>query len=450
MTLDEATFNTELQQQKARSRAASTIETDDWVILDATIDDEFIGYDNTTADVKVLRYRKINTKKDGDMYQLVFDKTPFYPEGGGQAGSKGYIEIPNSDVIYILDTKKENNLIIHFTKHLPSNIKESLHVIVDNNQRFLSACNHTATHLLHQALRAILGDHIEQKGSSVNARNLRFDFSHFAKLTNEEILEIEDFVNARITGKLPLEEFRNIPLDDAKKEGAIMLFGEKYGDKVRAIRFGQSIELCGGIHVQNTSDIWHFKITSEGGVAAGIRRIEAITAQASKEFFFNNTRDYVEIKEMFKNNESPIKNVKAVLAENNSLKKQVESLLKQKANNLKGELIKEIKTVNGINFIAKKLDLDQSNIKDLLFEIGNEVDNLFFLAATEKDGKAMLTCYVSKELAKSSDIHAGTVVRELGKLIQGGGGGQPFFATAGGKNPAGIPAALEKVIDFVK
>ena len=449
LTLDEATFNTALQQQKARSRAASTIETDDWVILDGTLEDEFIGYDNTSAEVKILRYRKINTKKDGDMYQLVFDKTPFYPEGGGQAGSKGYIEIPNSDVIYILDTKKENNLIIHFTKHLPSNITETLQVVVDDNQRFLSACNHTATHLLHQALRTILGDHIEQKGSSVNAKNLRFDFSHFAKLTNEELLEIEDFVNARITGKLPLEEFRSIPIDDAKKEGAIMLFGEKYGDKVRAIRFGQSMELCGGIHVENTSDIWHFKITSEGGVAAGIRRIEAITAEASKAFFFNNTRDYVEIKDLFKNNESPIKNVKAVLSENSSLKKQVESLLKQKANNLKGDLIKEIKTVNGINFIAKKLDLDQSNIKDLLFEIGNEVDNLFFLAATEKDGKAMLTCYVSKELAKSSDIHAGTVVRELGKLIQGGGGGQPFFATAGGKNPAGIPAALEKAIEFL-
>lgn len=450
LSLDEKTFDEELQKQKTRSRAASTIETDDWVILDDTVDAAFIGYDNSTADVKVLRYRKISTKKDGDMYQLVFDNTPFYPEGGGQAGSKGYIEIPNSDVIYILDTKKENNLIIHFTKHLPSNITEILHVIVDDNQRFLSACNHTATHLLHQALRTILGDHIEQKGSSVNAKSLRFDFSHFAKLTNEEILEIEDFVNARITGKLPLEEFRNIPIDDAKKEGAIMLFGEKYGDKVRAIRFGQSMELCGGIHVQNTSDIWHFKITSEGGVAAGIRRIEAITSQASKEFFFNNTRDYVEIKDMFKNNESPIKNVKAVLEENASLKKQVESLLKQKANHLKGDLIKEINTVNGINFIAKKLDLDQSNIKDLLFEIGNEVDNLFFLAATEKDGKAMLTCFVSKELAKSSDIHAGTVVRELGKLIQGGGGGQPFFATAGGKNPAGIPAALEKAIDFVK
>ncbi|PCI01127.1 MAG: alanine--tRNA ligase [Flavobacteriaceae bacterium] len=450
LTLDEATFKTELQQQKARSRAASTIETDDWVILDDTQEDEFIGYDTTTANVKVLRYRKINTKKDGDMYQLVFDKTPFYPEGGGQAGSKGYIEIPNSDVIYILDTKKENNLIIHFTKHLPNNVTDTLHVIVDENQRFLSACNHTATHLLHQALRAVLGDHIEQKGSSVNAKNLRFDFSHFAKLSNEQILEIEDFVNARITGKLPLEEFRNIPLGDAKKEGAIMLFGEKYGDHVRAIRFGQSMELCGGIHVENTSDIWHFKITSEGGVAAGIRRIEAITAQASKAFFFNNTRDYVEIKDLFKNNESPIKNVKAILEENNSLKKQVESLLKQKANNLKGELILEIKTVNGINFIAKKLDLDQSNIKDLLFEIGNEVDNLFFLAATEKDGKAMLTCYVSKELAKSSDIHAGTVVRELGKLIHGGGGGQPFFATAGGKNPAGIPAALEKAMEFLK
>jgi len=449
LTLDETTFNTELQQQKERSRAASSIETDDWVILDDTVDDEFIGYDNTTADVKVLRYRKITTKKGGNMYQLVFDKTPFYPEGGGQAGSKGYIEIPNSDVVYILDTKKENNLIIHFTKHLPVNITEQLHVIVDDNQRFLSACNHTATHLLHQALRAVLGEHIEQKGSSVTAANLRFDFSHFAKLSNEEILEIEDFVNARITGKLPLEEFRSIPLDDAKKEGAIMLFGEKYGDSVRAIRFGQSMELCGGIHVQNTSDIWHFKITSEGGVAAGIRRIEAITAEASKAFFFNNTRDYVEIKDMFKNNESPIKNVKAVLEENNSLKKQVESLLKQKANNLKGDLIKEIKTVNGINFIAKKLDLDQSNIKDLLFEIGNEVDNLFFLAATEKDGKAMLTCFVSKELAKSSDIHAGTVVRELGKLIQGGGGGQPFFATAGGKNPAGIPAALDKAIEYL-
>jgi len=279
---------------------------------------------------------------------------------------------------------------------------------------------------------------------------LRFDFSHFAKLTADELRDVEDFVNARIDTKIPLEDFRNIPIETALKKGAMALFGEKYGDTVRAIKFGKSMELCGGTHVQNTSDIWHFKITSEGAIASGIRRIEAITGDAAKDFYFESNKAYVEVKELLKNPINPQKAIVDLQDENTSLKKQLEALLKDKASGLKDDLIKEVETINGINFLAKKIDLDQNNIKDLCFELGNNFKNIFILFGTESEGKAFLTCFISKNLVEEKQLDAGKVVRELGKLIQGGGGGQPYFATAGGKNPDGIEEALKESKKYIK
>ena len=449
LKLDEKGFNEELQKQKNRSRAASEMSTEDWTVLNDDTEEEFVGYDTLEGQVKLTRYRKVTSKKDGKMYQLVFNLTPFYPEGGGQVGDKGYLEDTHGDVVYILDTKKENNVIIHFTKNLPKHINETFKVVVDEKQRHRTECNHTATHLLHQALREVLGEHVEQKGSAVHSKYLRFDFSHFSKLSVEELREVENFVNRRIAGKLPLIEKRNIPKEEAIAEGAMSLFGEKYGDTVRAIRFGQSIELCGGTHVKNTSDIWHFKIVSEGAVAAGIRRIEAITNDAAKDFYFENSRAYSEMKALLNNAQEPVKALQSLQGENVDLKKQIEGLLKDKAKNVKGELKNELEDINGVLFLAKKLDLDASGLKDVAFDLGSQFDNLFLLFASEKDGKAFLACYISKELVASKDLNAGKVVRELGKYIQGGGGGQPFFATAGGKNPGGIDEALEKAKQFI-
>lgn len=443
LKLDEKGFNEELQKQKNRSRAASEMSTDDWTILSNDSEEEFVGYDSLEANVKLTRYRKVVSKKDGEMYQLVFNLTPFYPEGGGQVGDKGYLEDAHGDVVYILDTKKESNVIIHFAKNLPKHINENFKAVVDEKQRNRTESNHTATHLLHQALREILGTHVEQKGSAVNSKYLRFDFSHFSKLTTEELQDVENFVNARIEGKLPLVEKRNVPKEEAIADGAMSLFGEKYGDTVRAIRFGQSIELCGGTHVKNTGDIWHFKIVSEGAVAAGIRRIEAITNDAVKDFYSENNRTFFEMKDLLNNAKEPVKALQNLQDENTSLKKQIEGLLKDKAKNIKGELRSELAEINGIQFLAKKLDLDAGGLKDVAFDLGSQFDNLFLLFATEQNGKALLSCYISKELVESKGLNAGQVVRELGKHIQGGGGGQPFFATAGGKNPDGITKALD-------
>jgi len=448
--LDVEGFEKALKAQKDRSRAASEVSKDDWNVLQTDTEQEFIGYDSLEAQVKVVKYRKVTSKKEGDQYQLVFNLTPFYAEGGGQVGDKGYLEAPNGDVTYIVDTKRENNEIVHFAKSLPKEVSGTFKAVVDKKQRYRTASNHTATHLLHQALREVLGSHVEQKGSAVHSKYLRFDFSHFSKLTVEELREVENFVNARIDGQLPLEENRNVPMKQAMEEGAMALFGEKYGDTVRTIRFGQSIELCGGTHVDNTADIWHFKIVSEGAVAAGIRRIEAITSDAVKEFYFNNNRMLFEIKDMLKNSQDPVKSVASLQEENAALKKQVEQLLKDKAKGLKNELISELEEVNGIQFLAKKVDLDAGGIKDLAFEMGGQVDKLFLLLASENDGKAVLSCYISKNVVSETDLNAGTIVRELGKYIQGGGGGQPFFATAGGKNPAGIPEALDKVRGYIE
>lgn len=446
--LDEKGFQVEMQKQKERSRSASESTTDDWTVLIEDNEEEFVGYDSLEAQVKITKYRKVSSKKDGDMFQLVFNLTPFYPEGGGQVGDKGYLERSNGDVTYIVDTKKENNLIIHFAKTLPKKLDDSFKAVVDKKQRERTAANHTATHLLHQALREILGTHVEQKGSAVHSKYLRFDFSHFSKMTVEELRDVENFVNARIAGKLPLIEKRNTPKEEAIADGAMSLFGEKYGDTVRSIRFGQSIELCGGTHAQNTGDLWHFKITSEGAVAAGIRRIEAITLDAVKDFYFENNRQYFEIKDLLNNSKEPVKAVKSLQDENSALKKQIEQLLKDKAKNLKGDLKSELQEINGIQFLAKKVDLDAGGIKNLAFELGGEFKNLFLLFGAENNGKAILTCYISKEIV-SDKLNAGNIVRELGKFIQGGGGGQPFFATAGGKNPSGILEALDKAKEFL-
>ncbi|QXP63306.1 alanine--tRNA ligase [Polaribacter sp. HaHaR_3_91] len=450
LTLDEKGFEEELQKQKNRSRAASEMSTEDWTVLVDDPIEEFIGYDALEANVKITRYRKVTSKKDGEMFQLVFNLTPFYPEGGGQVGDKGYLETTQGDVVYILDTKKENNVIIHFTKNLPKNINENFKAVVDQKQRSKTECNHTATHLLHQALREVLGTHVEQKGSAVHSKYLRFDFSHFSKLTVDELREVENFVNRRIAGKLPLEESRNITMEKAIADGAMALFGEKYGDTVRAIKFGKSIELCGGTHVKNTSDIWHFKIKSEGAVASGIRRIEAITNDAVKDFYSENNKALFEIKDLLNNTKEPVKAVQKLQDENTSLQKQIEQLLKDKAQNLSGELKNQLQEINGVQFLATKVDLDQNGIKNLAFSLGKEHQNLFLLfASSAAKDKAMLTCYISKELANERGYDAGKVVRELGKLIHGGGGGQNFFATAGGKNPGGIPKALEKAVDYL-
>ncbi|WP_452597826.1 alanine--tRNA ligase [Pontimicrobium sp. MEBiC01747] len=450
MTLDEAGFEVELQKQKERSRAASEMSTDDWTVLLEDCEEEFIGYDSLEANVKLTRYRKVVSKKDGEMYQLVFNMTPFYPEGGGQVGDKGYLEVPNGDVIYILDTKKENNVIIHFSKNLPKHLNETLKAVVDAKQRYRTECNHTATHLLHQALREVLGTHVEQKGSAVHSKYLRFDFSHFSKVTTEQLRDVENFVNSRIEGKLPLEENRAVPMEQAIAEGAMALFGEKYGDAVRTIRFGQSMELCGGTHVKNTGDIWHFKIVSESAVASGIRRIEAITNDAVKDFYFDNNRAYFEMKDLLNNAKEPVKALVSLKEENVNLKKQIEGLLKDKAKNLKGELANALTEINGVQFLAQKVDLDPAGIKDVAFGMGEKHKNLFLLFGTANEGKAMLTCYISKELVADKGLNAGQVVRELGKLIHGGGGGQPFYATAGGKNPAGIDEALSKAKSYIE
>ncbi|MFH6969253.1 alanine--tRNA ligase [Flavobacterium sp. FlaQc-28] len=450
LKLDEAGFQEQLQLQKERSRAASKVTAGDWNVIVEDDIQEFIGYDRLSHQVKITKYRRVDSVKDGEIYQLVFNATPFYGESGGQTGDKGYLESQNGDIIYIIDTKKENNQTIHLAKSLPENITGTFNAVVDATQRAKTSSNHSATHLLHQGLRKILGTHIEQKGSMVRNSSLRFDFSHFSKVSDEELAEVENFVNARIRESLPLIEKRAIPKDQALEEGAIALFGEKYGDLVRMIKFGDSVELCGGTHVANTSDIWHFKIVSEGAVASGIRRIEAITSEAAKEYFESQAVSFSEIKEALKNAQDPVKAIQALQDENAQLKKQLEVLLKDKAKNMKADLAKELQEINGVQFLAKQVDLNPEGAKDLAYELGNSYNNLFVVFATAHEGKPMLTCYISKEVVAAKNLNAGQVVRELGKYIQGGGGGQPFFATAGGKNVDGITEALAKAVDFVK
>ena len=448
-TVDETGFSSSMEEQKSRSRAAASSKAGDWIVLLENEKEEFVGYDDLDTQVKITRYRKMTTAKDGDFYQLVFSRTPFYPEGGGQVGDKGYLEASNGSVHYILNTKKENNLIIHYTKTLPVKLDEEFQAVVDAKQRQRTSCNHTATHLLHQALREVLGDHVEQKGSMVHSGMFRFDFSHFAKMTEEELKAVEQFVNARIQEQLPLQENRTAVLADAMAEGAMALFGEKYGDKVRTIRFGKSIELCGGTHTKNTAEIWHFKITSEGAVASGIRRIEAITGDAVKVHFEEQASLLEQVQAALNQPQDTIKAIESMQTEVASLKKEIQGLAKLQLQAIKEQLAGELETLNGIQFLATEVDLDAGLMKDLAFDLGQNKDALFLVLASSKGGKPLLSCYISKELVAAKDLNAGTIVRELGKYIQGGGGGQAFFATAGGKNTDGIAAALKAAREMI-
>ena len=440
--IDKEGFNKAMEVQKTRSRSAASSKAGDWIILMEDNVEEFVGYDHLSAQVKLTRFRKMTTAKKGDFYQLVFNLTPFYPEGGGQVGDKGYLQASNGDIYYILDTKKENNLIVHQTKNIPDKLEDIFTAVVDKNQRSRTSRNHTATHLMHQALRSILGTHVEQKGSMVHSGVFRFDFSHFTKVTSEEIKAVEKFVNARIQENIPLEEGRNTPYQKAIKSGAIALFGEKYEDTVRTIRFGQSIELCGGTHVANTSDIWHFKIISEGAVASGIRRIEAITGDAVKNYFEDQSALLENLSMLLKQAQDPIKAVKSLQAENFELKKELTVLSKLKAQVLKEALSKKIKTIKEIQFLACEVDLDAQGMKDLAFDIGAPLESAIIVFASQRKGKPLLSCYISKDLVANDGKDAVAIIKILGKYIQGGGGGQAFYATAGGKNLLGIQEAI--------
>lgn len=447
LSIDEKGFQSELEKQKDRSRAATTVETDDWTIIAEHDQAEFIGYDQLESSLRVLRYRKVKAKGK-EMVQLVFDATPFYPEGGGQVGDTGYIEA-KGERIQILDTRKENNLIVHFAEKLPADPTTAFTAFVDRTKRKDTACNHSATHLLHEALRSVLGTHVEQKGSLVNAEYLRFDFSHFSKMNDEEVRRVEQMVNEKIRENILLDEKRNTPIEEAKQMGAMALFGEKYGDKVRVIRFGSSVELCGGTHVRSTGEIGFFKIIAESAVAAGIRRIEAITGAKADEHFRRQEELLHHISALLKNPKDITRAISDLMNQNAELNKQLEILAKEKVTQLKTELLKEVRQINGVNFLAKKVDLDVAHVKDLAYQLKDQLDSFFIMLANEGGGKANISVMISDELVNSKKLHAGNIVRELAREINGGGGGQAFFATAGGSNAGGIEAALKKAEHFL-
>ena len=444
LEIDKEGFEKEMDKQKTRSRGATSSKVGDWIVIKESKKEEFVGYDKLDSNIAITRYRKINTNRDGDSYQFTFDKTPFYPEGGGQVGDQGYLESENGEIFNIINTKKENNLIIHDCINLPKELDVPFKAFVNPELRLNTSSNHTATHLVHQALRTVLGNHVQQKGSMVNSKIFRFDFSHFSKLKNEELKNIEKFVNERILEKIPLEERREIAYNKAIEEGAIALFGEKYGKNVRTIRFGQSFELCGGTHVNNTSDIWYFKIISESSVASGVRRIEAITGSAVKTYFENQTTILENISQLLNQSQDPLKGILNLQSENIFLKKEISELSKLKSQTLKREILKEIKIISGVNFLAKEIEMDAQGLKDLSFGIGKDFNKIILVFASRKTGKPLISCYISKQLVKEKGLDASQIIKYLGQYIDGGGGGQSFFATAGGKKIEGINLALDE------
>lgn len=451
-TVNMAAFESELQQQKNRSRAATAVDTTDWVIINEGDEVEFVGYDELESECKILRYRKVSAKGKVQ-YQLVLSRTPFYAEGGGQAGDTGKLEDASRLFEYaITDTKKENGLIIHFVDNLPDELSGSFWAMVDVAKRQPTECNHSATHLLHAALKKVLGSHVNQKGSLVNADYLRFDFSHFSKVTAEELAEVEKIVNSKIRENIPLNEERSVPYQDAIESGVTALFGEKYGDFVRVITFDDhfSKELCGGTHVKASGEIGFFKIISEGAVAAGVRRIEAITGERSEQYFNEQIAQLSGLKELLKHPRDLQKTVEALIEENVRLKKEKDRNLLERSAGLKHELAKLAENINGVNFIAQKVELPNADaIKNLVYAVKDILENVFIVLAAEIDGKPSITVMISENLVKEKNLNAGNIVRELAKEIQGGGGGQAFFATAGGKDVKGIQAALEKARDFI-
>jgi alanyl-tRNA synthetase len=448
LSVDETGFNSEMEKQKNRSRNAAAQETEDWVELKKIEQVEFVGYDQLEAEICISRYRKV-TQKNKEFYHLVFDKTPFYGESGGQAGDSGYI-VADGHRTKIIDTLKENNLTIHIAQKLPVNPFATFEAVVDARKRKLTMNNHTATHLLDHALREVLGTHVEQKGSLVNSEYLRFDFSHFQKVTKEELDRIQKRVNELIRENLALEENRSVAFDEAKELGAIALFGEKYGDFVRVIKFGDSIELCGGTHVPATGQIGSVIITSESAISAGVRRMEAITADRAEEFVKKHLDELAEVKVLLNNTQNLKKSVEDVLAQNSHLQKQIEEFERKAASGIKQELKNKIQVINGVNVIAEVIQLDSAQaVKDLAFQLKGEVENLFLALGSAIGGKPSITVMIADHLVAEKGLNAGTIVREASKEMQGGGGGQAFYATAGGKDLAGLSAAVEKAKSFV-
>ncbi len=445
LSLDIEEFNAEMQKQKERARNAAVVEASDWTILKEGTSN-FVGYDYTEYEVSILRYRQVK-QKNQTLFQIVLDNTPFYAESGGQVGDSGVI-VSEFETIEIIDTKKENNLSIHITKELPKHPDVPMMACVDTEKRAATAANHSATHLLDTALREVLGEHVEQKGSLVGPSSLRFDFSHFQKMTNEEIRKVEHLVNARIRENISLTEFRQIPIEKAKEMGAIALFGEKYGEEVRVVQFGPSIEFCGGTHVKATGQIGMIKIVSESSIAAGIRRIEAVTGKKVEELIDTVQDSLNEVRGLFNNTPDLKTTIAKYLEENADLKKQVEDYMKEKAGEIKERLLKGAVDINGIKLIKAKMLLPAETIKNIAFQLRSEIqENIFFVAGTLDNNKPLLTVMISDNLVKEG-LNAGQIVREAAKLIQGGGGGQPHFATAGGKNPEGLNEAIEKVIEI--
>ena len=445
LSVDEEAFNAEMQKQKERARNAATVETGDWIVLKEG-ETEFVGWDYTEYECQILRYRQVTQKKQ-NFYQIVLDKTPFYAEMGGQVGDRGVI-CSEFETLDIIDTKRENNLPIHICKQLPQHPEVPFMACVDVDLRNASAANHSCTHLLDKALREVLGEHVEQKGSLVTPEYLRFDFSHFQKVTDEELRQVERIVNAKIRENIPLQDHRDMPIEKAKELGAIALFGEKYGDKVRVVQFGSSVEFCGGCHVSATGKIGMVKIMSESSVAAGVRRIEAITGAKVEELLYNIQDTLSELKGMFNNAPDVKAAVAKAIEESASLKKQMESMVKEKAAQAKQTLIASSTMINGINVFKGVLPLPADAVKDIAFQLRAEQENALVIIGSVYDDKPMLTAAASDSLIKEQGINVGKTIREAAKLIQGGGGGQPHFATAGGKNPDGLSAAVDKFIEL--
>ncbi|MHC6199585.1 alanine--tRNA ligase [Elizabethkingia miricola] len=438
LSIDEAGFEEEMNKQKQRSKQSSASKTYDWVILEEK-PENFVGYDLTENEVKITRYRKIENK-DGEFYQIVLDETPFYAEGGGQVGDKGVLENA-AESIEILDTKKENNLNISLIPTLPQDVKASFTAKVDLSKRKDTENNHSATHLLHEALRNVLGTHVEQKGSFVGPDYLRFDFSHFSKMTEEEWVAVEQQVNEKIRKNIALQEYRNIPIQEAMDKGAMALFGEKYGDNVRMIEFGTSKELCGGTHVKNTGEIGLFKIESEGSAAAGIRRIEAITGSKAREYFETLEKNYQEIAQFLKSKDV-LKSVQKLVEENQSLKSEIESFKAEKAKQEALQWKNEYQEKGDKKLLVKKTSMDAGSIKDIVFQLKKEIPGSLTIILSNAGDKPMITIGVSDDLTQT--YQAGALIKDLAKEIQGGGGGAPAFATAGGKNLDGLEKAFEK------
>jgi len=447
MTFDSKEFDSFMSIQKNRSKSVSFSSSEEWVDVNEFEETNFIGYDELNSKSKILKYRKSKNKKDELIFQIIFDKTPFYAEGGGQIGDSGVL---NSDSkIKILNTIKENETIIHLTNSLPKNLTKNFNLSVDKNKRFSSSCNHTATHLLHQALRSILGDHVQQKGSMVSDKYLRFDFSHFSKLSDKELEDVQDFVNQKIVDQLDLEENRNCSYLESINSGVIALFGEKYSDTVRSVKFGNSYELCGGTHVKNTGEIRSFIITSESAISTGIRRIEAISGTVAINYLIKQTNVLKEISSKVLNDKDPISALNKLKSQNISINKKLDKTNNELLNYYLKDLNNNLEIINSLNFCSLELTCDPGILKNLAFKAGKNIENLFLILCSIYDGKAYIICYISKNLTESNNLNAQEVVKQLGHLIDGSGGGQSFFATTTGKNISGIKNVILKSKELV-